>query len=82
MYRLVLNGWSTYAGHDMKDTRTSHRDTDSRLSRQVPIRSRCICGSLFIPETDKANAEIQAFLSNVCHGKTRDTEDDLDAEVV
>jgi hypothetical protein len=66
----------------MENSRTSDRDTDSRLARQIPIRSRCICSSLFIPETDKADAEMQALLSNVCHRKTRDAEDDLDAEVV
>lgn len=73
---------STYASHDMEDTRASHRDADSRLSRQIAIRGRCICRSLFIPETDKADAEMQAFLSDICHGKTRDAENDLDAEVV
>jgi hypothetical protein len=73
---------SAYTSHDMEDTRTAHRDADSWLARQVPISSSCVGGGLFIAKTDKANAEIQAFLSNVGDRKTRYTKDDLDPKVV
>jgi hypothetical protein len=78
----MLLQYSAYPSHNMKDTRTAHRDADSRFARQIAIRGRCIGSCLFISETDKANTEIQAFLSNVGDGKTWDSKDDLDAEVV
>jgi len=66
----------------MEDTRTSHRDANSRLSCQIAIRGCCVGSCLFISKTDKANAEIQAFLSNVGDRKTWNTEDNLDTQVV
>lgn len=66
----------------MKHARTSHRDANSRLPCEISIRSCCVGGCLLIAETDKANAEIQACLSNVGDRKTRHSKDDLDTEVV
>ena len=86
---LSLDSWtdcseqcSTHASHNMEDTGASHRDADSRHSCQITICGRCVGSCLFISETDKADTEIQAFLSNVGDRKTWDTKDNLNAEVV
>jgi hypothetical protein len=81
MTKYQLN-CSTYTSHDMEDTRTAHRNADSWLACQVAIGSSCVGGSLLIAKTDEANAEIQAFLSNVGDRKTWYSKDDLDSKVV
>jgi hypothetical protein len=73
---------STYTSHDMEDTRTAYRNADSWLACQVAISSSCVGGCLFIAKTDEADAEIQAFLSNVGDRKTWYSKDDLDTKVV
>jgi hypothetical protein len=77
-----LEQCSTYTSHDMEDTRTSHGDADSRLSCQIAIGGCSIGSCLFISKTDKADTEIQAFLSNVSDRKTWHPKDDLYAQVV